>query len=187
MEGPIHGGAYPWRGLFSEFYGRLFLESWRKDIWWWKKAGGGWLSLKDQNFGDNNVHCCRPRKSVFRVQPPDIYNRPSPSSKNPHSLNDGKCKAFLVIMIFFAWEYKMVFISMASHLASLWNRGLRQLESGQILRIGSHLASLIPNQIFPVEPLIQKWELSQQEDSSRYSVFFVVVFLWFSFCWICFL
>ena len=66
---------------------------------------------------------------------------------------------------------------MASHLASLWNRGLRQLESGQILRIGSHLASLIPNQIFPVEPLIQKWELSQQEDSSRYSVFFVVVFL----------
>ena len=51
---------------------------------------------------------------------------------------------------------------MALHLASLWNRGLRQLESGQILRIGSHLASLIPNQIFPVEPLIQKWELSQQ-------------------------
>ena len=51
---------------------------------------------------------------------------------------------------------------MASHLASLWNRGLRQLESGQVLRIGSHLASLIPNQTFPVEPLIQIWELSQQ-------------------------
>ena len=70
---------------------------------------------------------------------------------------------------------------MASHLTSLWNRGFRQLESGQILRIGSHLASLIPNQIFPVEPLIQKWELSQQEDSSRYCFFcccfFVIQFL----------
>ena len=32
-------------------------------------------------------------------------------------------------MSLFAWEWKIIFISMASHLASLWNRGLRQLPS----------------------------------------------------------
>ena len=96
MEGPIHEGAY-----FRNFTVDCFFN-YGERIWWWKKARRGWLSLKDQNFGGNNVHCCRPRKSVFRVQLPDIYNRPSPSSKNPHFLNDGKCKAFLVIMIFFA-------------------------------------------------------------------------------------
>ena len=66
------------------------------------EEGGRGVAFKRQNFGGNNVHCCRPRKSVFRVQLPDIYNRPCPSSKNPHFLNDGKCKAFLVIMIFVA-------------------------------------------------------------------------------------
>ena len=76
---------------------------------------------------------------------------------------------------------------MASHLASLWNRGLRQLESGQILRIGSHLASLIPNQIFPVEPLIQKWELSQQRIPPVILLFLLLffcnsVFAGFVFC-----
>ena len=84
MEGPIHEGAY-----FRNFTVDCFFN-YGESIWWWKKAGGGWLSLKDQNFGGNNVHCCRPRKSVFRVQLPDIYNRPSPSSKNPPFLNDGK-------------------------------------------------------------------------------------------------
>ena len=78
-------------------------------------------------------------------------------------------------MIFFAWEYKMVFISMASHLVSLWNRGLRQLESGQILRIGSHLASLIPNQIFPCGATYSEIRIKPAEDSSRYSVFFFLI------------
>ena len=104
--GGMHGGGGG--SLFSEFYGGqelLMVDcffNYGEGICWWKKEGGGWLSLKDQNFGGNDVHCCRPRKSVFRLQPPDIYNRPSPSCKNPHFLNDGKCKAFLVIMIFFA-------------------------------------------------------------------------------------
>ena len=75
-----------------------------------RRREGGWLSLKDQNFGGNNVHCCRPRKSVFRVQLPDIYNRPSPSSKNPHFLNDGKCKTSLVIMIFIYMRIKNGFL-----------------------------------------------------------------------------
>ena len=74
-----------------------------------EEGGRGVAVFKRPNFGGNRVHCCRPRQSVFRVQPPDIYNRPSPSSKNPHFLNDGKCKAFLVIMIFFLHENKKWF------------------------------------------------------------------------------
>ena len=43
-------------------------------------------------------------------------------------LNYAGCKAFLVKWVLFAWERKITFISMASHLALLWNRGLGQLK-----------------------------------------------------------
>ena len=42
MEGPIHGGAY-----FRNFTVDCFFN-YGERIWWCKKAGGGWLSLKDK-------------------------------------------------------------------------------------------------------------------------------------------
>ena len=42
-------------------------------------------------------------------------------------------KTFLWKCVLLAWEYKIPFISMASHLASLWNRGLGQLRKGLFL------------------------------------------------------
>ena len=42
MEGPIHEGAY-----FRNFTVDCFFN-YGERIWWWKKARGGWLSLKDK-------------------------------------------------------------------------------------------------------------------------------------------
>ena len=57
-------------------------------------------------------------------------NRPLPSSKNSHFQNEAKCKTFAVKMSFIWMRITVVFMSMASHLASLWNRGLGQLGNG---------------------------------------------------------
>ena len=38
-------------------------------------------------------------------------------------------KPFSLERVLFAWEWKLIFISMVSHLASLWNRGLGQNRS----------------------------------------------------------
>ena len=53
--------------------------------------------------------------------------RPFPSSKNRYLENEAMCKTFLAKMSFIWIRIKIVFIQMASHLASSWNRGLRQL------------------------------------------------------------
>ena len=47
----------------------------------------------------------------------------SNSLKNSHFRNQAKCKTFLVTVSF-------IFISMALHVASLWNRGFGQVENG---------------------------------------------------------
>ena len=60
----------------------------------------------------------------------DKLNRSFPSSKSRYLQNEAKCKSFLVKMSFIWMRIKIVFIPMASHLASSWNRGLRQLGNG---------------------------------------------------------
>ena len=57
----------------------------------------------------------------------DKLNRPFPSSRSRYLQHEAKCKTFLVKMSFIWMRIKIVFIPMASHLASSWNRGLRQL------------------------------------------------------------
>ena len=44
-----------------------------------------------------------------------------------------KCKTIHVKMSFIFMRIKLVFISMASHLASLWNRGLVQQNTGNLI------------------------------------------------------
>ena len=53
-------------------------------------------------------------------------------SKNYHFQNQAKCETFLLKMSFIRMRIKHVFISMALHLASLWNRGLRQLDNNLV-------------------------------------------------------
>ena len=55
-----------------------------------------------------------------------------PSSKNSHFRNEAKFKTFLVKMKFICMSIKNIFISMALHLASLWKRGLSQLENDRL-------------------------------------------------------
>ena len=57
----------------------------------------------------------------------DKLNRPFPSSRSRYLQHEAKFKTFLVKMSFIWMRIKIVFIPMASHLASSWNRGLRQL------------------------------------------------------------
>ena len=60
-------------------------------------------------------------------------NWPLPSSKNSHFRNETKFKIFLVKMKFICMRIKNHFqLSMALHLASLWNTGLRQLENDRL-------------------------------------------------------
>ena len=56
-----------------------------------------------------------------------------PSFKNSHFQNEAQCKTFLVKMSDICLRVNIIFISMASHLTSLWNRGLRQLRNGGML------------------------------------------------------
>ena len=53
-------------------------------------------------------------------------NRPFPSSKIFHFQNEAKYKTFLA-------QISLIFKSMASHLALLWNRGFGRLENGPLL------------------------------------------------------
>ena len=170
MEGPIHEGAY-----FRNFTVDCFFN-YGERIWWWKKAGGGWLSLKDQNFGGNNVHCCRPRKSVFRVQPPDIYNRPSPSCKNPHSLNDGKCKAFLVIMIFFCMRIKNGFHINGFALSLALKQRLEATRKWPNIAYWFSLSDLASESNISCGATYSEMRIKPAEDSSRYSVFLLLLF-----------
>ena len=55
------------------------------------------------------------------------------SSKNPHFRNEVKSKTFLVILSFICIRKKNGFISMASLIASLLNRGFGQLEYGLLI------------------------------------------------------
>ena len=57
------------------------------------------------------------------LQTTEVY-RPFPGSKNPRFQNEAKNKTFLMKMSFICIRIKLIFISMASHLASLWNKGL---------------------------------------------------------------
>ena len=51
------------------------------------------------------------------------FNRPLPSSKNPHYQNEAKSTIFLVKMSFICMRMKNHFISKAEHLTSFWYRG----------------------------------------------------------------
>ena len=73
-------------------------------------------------------------------------NWPFPSSKNSHFRNEAKFKTFLVKMKFICMRIKIIFISMASHLASLWNRGLKMTDWRQKSEISqNNLRSLFSN------------------------------------------
>ena len=62
-----------------------------------------------------------------------FWNRPLPSSKNPHFQNEARCrKPFLSKWVLFAWEWKMISISKAEHLLSFWSRGPGELGNGPI-------------------------------------------------------
>ena len=169
MEGPIHEGAY-----FRNFTVDCFFN-YGERFWWWKKAGGGWLSFKDQNFGGNDVQCCRPRKSVFRLQPPDIYNRPSPSCKNPHFLNDGKCKAFLVIMISFCMRIKNGLHINGFALSLALKQRLEATRKWPNIAYWFSLSELDSESNISCGATYSQMRIKPAEDSSRYSVFVVVV------------
>ena len=63
------------------------------------------------------------------LQTTEVY-RPFPGSKNPRFQNEAKSKTSLMKMSFIRMRIKIIFMSMASHLALLWNRGLWQLGDG---------------------------------------------------------
>ena len=63
------------------------------------------------------------------LQTTEVY-RPFPGSKNPRFQNEAKSKTFLMKTSFIHMRIKNIFMSMASHIASLWNRGLWQLGDG---------------------------------------------------------
>ena len=54
-----------------------------------------------------------------------VYDGSFPCSKNSPFQNrlTAQCKTFLGKWVLFAWEQRIIFISMALHLASLWNKG----------------------------------------------------------------
>ena len=80
--------------------------------------------------------------------------RPFPSSKSYHFQNQAKWETFLVKMSFIRMRIKNVFISMALHLASLWDRGLRQLWNSQ-LKVMLH--GTIRNDDFSCNKALQCW------------------------------
>ena len=55
-----------------------------------------------------------------------LPNKPFPSPKSSHFQNEAKCKHYFCAnaIFFFCMRIRIVFISMALHLASLWNRDL---------------------------------------------------------------
>ena len=81
-------------------------------------------------FATGSLIYWAPRLSqLFQLKP----NWPFPSSKNSHFRNEAKFKTFLVKMKFICMGIKNHFqLSMALHLASLWNTGLSQLENDRL-------------------------------------------------------
>ena len=63
---------------------------------------------------------------------PFVHNRPFLSFRNYHFQKEAKFKIFFVTMNYVCRRTKIIFVSMASHLASLWNRGLKKLGNGLI-------------------------------------------------------
>ena len=62
------------------------------------------------------------------------FNRPLPSSGNPHFQNEAKCTAFLVLCLHEIREWKIIFKSKVSeHLALFWYRGPGELGKGWFL------------------------------------------------------
>ena len=70
-----------------------------------------------------------PGKEMFV---PFVHNGPFLSFRNYHLQKEAKFKIFFVTMNYVCTRTKIIFISMASHLASLWNRGLKKLGNGLI-------------------------------------------------------
>ena len=62
-----------------------------------------------------------------------LANNPFSSSKNSHFQDEAKCTTFLMKTSFICIRIKIIFRSIASHLASLSNRDLSQLGNGLIL------------------------------------------------------
>ena len=60
------------------------------------------------------------------------FNRPLPSSKNPHFQNEPSPQSFFWKWVLFAWEWKIISISKAEHLTSFWYRGPGELGTGII-------------------------------------------------------
>ena len=91
-----------------------------------------------------SARCCQPRVALLTtvVFKPVLHraalreptgHRLFPSFTNSHSQNEAQYKTFLVKMSDICLRVNIIFISMASHLTSLWNRGLRQLRNGGML------------------------------------------------------
>ena len=62
-----------------------------------------------------------------------LANNPFSSSKNSHFQDEAKCTTFLMKTSFICIGIKIIFRSIASHLASLSNRDLGQLGNGLML------------------------------------------------------
>ena len=79
-------------------------------------------------------------------------NRPLLSSKTPHfKKKRPSAEPFMWKWALFAWKWKIIFISKAEHLASPWNRGLRQL--GNDLLNNNFILFLIYRSLFK-DPLL---------------------------------
>ena len=71
------------------------------------------------------------KQLVLTINRRFLFNRPLPSSKNPHFQKEARCTNFLVKMSFICIRMtEMISISKAEHLPSFWNRGPGELGSG---------------------------------------------------------
>ena len=102
----------------------------------WLKTKGSqpnnntFLGIKMLDWQNPRYHTGRRRSQLMKdnfIKLTDKLNRPFPSSRSRYLQHEAKFKTFLVKMSFIWMRIKIVFIPMASHLASSWNRGLRQL------------------------------------------------------------
>ena len=91
-----------------------------------------------------SASCCQPPAALLTtvVFKPVLHraalrkptgHRLFPSFTNSHFQNEAQSKTFLVKMSDICLRVNIIFMSMASHLTSLWNRGLRQLRNGGML------------------------------------------------------
>ena len=113
--------AEPWTNLFWS----ALTEDERVPAKQWHVFGNKNV-LDWQNPRCHTGRRCQLMKYNF-IKLTDKLIRPFPSSKNRYLQNEAMCKTLLAKMSFIWIRIKIVFIQMASHLASSWNRGLRQL------------------------------------------------------------